>query len=225
MHAPTTSALEVSPPVAGPRGYVGDAFGWRTRPHGPDLHTGIDIGAPRGWPVLAVLPGVVRAVHSTGELDRYGNAIVLEHGPGLTGAPLFSLYAHLEARPALVVGQTVNAGQLIGALGDTAGRSARGARVRDDARTVGPHLHFEMLSRWPARGLDLDRLDPAPILLPLGLVLRRRHRIEIVRRSPADRTALELARVNGYAPRPSSSPSSSSGIGSALLLWLLFGGG
>lgn len=221
------SALEVSPPVAGPRGYVGDPFGWRTRPHGPDLHTGIDIGGPPGWPVLAVLPGVVRAVHSTGELDRYGNVIVLEHARALDGARLFSLYAHMQARPSLVVGQAVNAGQLIGAIGDTAGRSSRAGRVRDDARTVGPHLHFEMLTRWPARGLDLDRIDPALVLGPLGLVLRRHSRIEIVRGSPADRTAHELTRVNGYATRSSPSPSSSqsSGAGPLLLLWLLFGGG
>jgi len=215
------SALEVSPPVAGPRGYVGDPFGWRTRPHGPDLHTGIDIGGPRGWPILAVLPGVVRGVYSTGELDRYGNTIVLEHARARDGARLFSLSAHMLGRPPLVVGQAVNAGQLIGAIGDTAGRSARDGRARDDARTQGPHLHFEMLTRWPARGRDLDRIDPALVLEPLGLVLRRHARIEIVRGSPADRTARELVRVN--AP-PRSSSSSSSSVGSLLLLWLLFGG-
>lgn len=217
-------ACEVSPPVAAPRGWVGDPFGWRDRPSGPDNHTGIDVGAPIGWPVLAVFSGKVRAVYASGELSKYGNLIVLEHGTRWTGAPLFSLYAHLRSRPALEVGASVISGQLVGEVGDTGG-----TREDPSARTRGPHLHFELLSRWLPRGKDLDRIDPALVLEPLGLLLRGRSKIAIVRGSPADCGASALERRNGYpvlASRSSARGSSvSSGALPLVLLWWLSSGG
>lgn len=212
---------EVSPPVAAPRGWVGDPFGWRDRPSGPDNHTGIDIGAPPGWPVLALFAGTVRAVYASGELSKYGNLVVLEHGPRFTGAPLFSLYAHLLQRPALERGQSVKAGQVIAEVGATGG-----TREDPTAPTRGPHLHLELLDRWLPRGKDLDRIDPAIVLEPLGLLLRRHSRIAIVRGSPADCGALALERRNGYpipAPRVSAPSRSSAGVLSLAALWWLFG--
>jgi murein DD-endopeptidase MepM/ murein hydrolase activator NlpD len=80
--------------------------------------------------------------------------IALEHPA--TPAPLFTLYAHLE-RALVRVGQAVGAGEPIGTVGDTAGE--RGER---DAHTRAPHLHFELLTRWPPSAPDADRIDPTP---------------------------------------------------------------
>lgn len=143
-------------------GRMGSGFGWRTRPSGPDLHTGVDIGAPEGSPVLAVLPGTVRGVWPSGALSGYGNTVVVEHGPGL-----LSLYAHLEGYT-VRKGERVAAGELLGAVGRTQG-------TREDPSKrfgrSGSHLHFEFLSRWPPAGRDLDRLDPGPIFGSIGIVL------------------------------------------------------
>jgi len=51
------------------------------------MHTGIDIGAPHGSPVVAVANGYVVF---QGSLGGYGNAIMIEHGDCRT------LYGHLS---------------------------------------------------------------------------------------------------------------------------------
>ena len=113
MAQPTT-ACAASPPVAAPRGWVGSGWGWRRGSQGQqDLHTGLDIGAPEGWPVLAVLPGHVRAMYPSGEMRNYGNTVILEHDVP-EGAARFTMYAHLASfAPGLRPGQPVAAGQLI----------------------------------------------------------------------------------------------------------------
>jgi murein DD-endopeptidase MepM/ murein hydrolase activator NlpD len=134
----------------------GSPFGWRRVDGRDDLHTGIDFAAPMGEPVRAAEAGTVRAVYEPGEWQRGGRVVVLEHPAD--PSPLFTLYAHLSA--ALVApGDAVQAGQIVALVGDTAG-----TRDRPDARTKRPHLHFELLTRWPPSGIDQDRIDPAPYL-------------------------------------------------------------
>lgn len=151
------AALPIAPP-----GRVTSPYGWRNRPSGADLHTGVDLGAPEGTPVYAMLPGRVRLAAPSGSLQGYGNAVVLEHA-----AALFTLYAHLQGY-SVMQGQLVDAGQQIGTVGRTAG-------TRDDPGRVfsssGAHLHLEFLDRWPPRGRDLDRLDPAKVLGELGVIV------------------------------------------------------
>lgn len=85
-------------------------------------HTGVDLAAPTGTPVLAAGAGVVAFA---GWNDwGYGNAIVIDHGGS------YSLYGHLSAIT-VVCGQAVGAGEAIGAVGST-------------GRSSGPHLHFEI---------------------------------------------------------------------------------
>ncbi|NWF69216.1 MAG: M23 family metallopeptidase [Chloroflexi bacterium] len=85
-------------------------------------HTGVDLAAPVGTPVYAANGGnvIFRGWNSWG----YGYAIVISHGPFLT------LYGHLS-EIYVSCGQTVSAGQSIGAVGNTGNSS-------------GPHLHFEV---------------------------------------------------------------------------------
>lgn len=146
-------------PIAAP-GRVTSPYGWRNRPSGPDLHTGVDLGAPEGTLVFAMLEGTVRVAALSGVLEGYGNTVVIEHAP-----QLFSLYAHLQ-RFFVGVGQRVQAGQLIGFVGRTNGTRAQPSRVFSES---GAHLHLEFLSRWPPRAKDVDRLDVGQVLASLGI--------------------------------------------------------
>lgn len=86
------------------------------------LHAGIDLGTTRGQPVHAARAGVVI---TAGPWGGYGNAIVIEHGDGLS-----SVYAHLHTvnvRP----GNLVSALDQVGTIGST-------------GLSTGPHLHFEI---------------------------------------------------------------------------------
>jgi murein DD-endopeptidase MepM/ murein hydrolase activator NlpD len=86
-------------------------------------HSGLDITARQGTPVLSVASGVVVSRNSSG--SAYGNHVVVKHADGR-----YTLYAHLSAITASV-GQSVKAGQQIGNVGSTGNSS-------------GPHLHFEV---------------------------------------------------------------------------------
>lgn len=88
----------------------------------PNNHTGIDIPAPKGTPILAAKSGVV----SISTKNRsYGNYVVVSHSDGTS-----TLYAHMSAR-SVSEGQTVKQGQKLGAVGTT-------------GSSTGNHLHFEI---------------------------------------------------------------------------------
>ena len=99
-------------------GRITSPFGMRGR----EMHTGIDIGAPRGTPIKAADTGTVIAASYMG---GYGNCIMIDHG----GGSLITLYAHMSQRAASV-GDVVSQGQVIGYVGST-------------GRSTGNHLHFE----------------------------------------------------------------------------------
>lgn len=86
------------------------------------MHTGIDIGAPEGAPIVAAAAGTVIVA---GWADGYGNTVAIDHGGGIA-----TLYGH-QSSIAVAVGQQVAAGQVVGAVGST-------------GRSTGPHLHFEV---------------------------------------------------------------------------------
>jgi biotin carboxyl carrier protein len=76
-----------------------------------------------GDPVVAAAPGVVTTAYST-ITGGYGKWVVVDHGSGES-----SLYGHLSA-VSVKVGQQVDQGQVLGAVGST-------------GNSTGPHLHFE----------------------------------------------------------------------------------
>ncbi len=88
----------------------------------PNNHTGIDILAPGGTPILAAKSGVVitSAYHRS-----YGNYVVVAHSNGQT-----TLYAHMSRR-GCKEGDTVKQGQTIGYVGTTGSSN-------------GNHLHYEV---------------------------------------------------------------------------------
>nr|WP_246318468.1 M23 family metallopeptidase [Leifsonia psychrotolerans] len=106
-------------------GHVSDHFG--PRPEAPvagvnPFHSGTDIAAPSGSPVVAASGGTVIFAGMSGSL---GNWVLIDHGNGIeTG------YAH-NSEILVSVGETVAAGQTISRVGST-------------GAATGPHLHFEV---------------------------------------------------------------------------------
>jgi murein DD-endopeptidase MepM/ murein hydrolase activator NlpD len=101
------------------------------------VHTGVDIDAEEGTPILAAGPGTVISADwglyteaPGNENDPYGKAVVVRHDFGYKGLNLFTIYAHMSNIIA-VVGQHVETGDVLGLVGST-------------GATTGPHLHFEV---------------------------------------------------------------------------------
>jgi len=93
-------------------------------------HTGVDLAAAQGTPVMAAGPGsIVIAYDSGGPGLSY---VAIDHGNGLV-----SKYLHLSAIY-VKTGDVVNAGDVIGLSGGTPGSHGAGAF------TTGAHLHFEI---------------------------------------------------------------------------------
>ena len=132
--APPAGELRMRQPTAGPRS---DSFGKRRvfngQPRNP--HSGMDIPAPIGAPIIAPLAATVI---DTGNYFFNGNAVWLDHGGGL-----LSMLCHMS-RIDVEVGQRLAVGQRLGAVGAT-------------GRVTGPHLH------WTVE-LNHAAVDPALFL-------------------------------------------------------------
>ncbi|WP_305790604.1 M23 family metallopeptidase [Candidatus Endoriftia persephone] len=99
-------------------------------------HSGLDLAASEGAPVVAPADGVITLAHP--DMFYSGGTLLLDHGHGLTTS-----YLHLS-RLLVEQGQRVRQGEVIGEVGMT-------------GRATGPHLHW---------GLNLfeKRLDPQLLL-------------------------------------------------------------
>jgi murein DD-endopeptidase MepM/ murein hydrolase activator NlpD len=100
------------------------------------IHSGVDIRAGEGAPVMAAGAGKViwagyglySGVEAPG--DPYGLAVAIRHDFGYDGKTLYTLYGHLS-RVDVIRGQHVETGEKIGEVGQT-------------GFATGPHLHFEV---------------------------------------------------------------------------------
>jgi len=121
---PNPSNISTSGYVLPTIGGIGSGFGQRLHPilGYYRMHTGLDMGGNYGDPIYATNDGTVIVA---GVQGGYGNAIVVDHGEGLS-----SLYAHQQSFE-VGVGTEVTRGQIIGYVGST-------------GMSTGPHLHFEM---------------------------------------------------------------------------------
>ncbi len=101
-----------------------------------EVHTGVDIPAELGTPVLAAGDGKViwagYGVYRGGfdPNDPYGLAVVIRHDFGYHNLDLYTVYGHLE-QVDVEEGQHVTRGQQLGLVGQT-------------GHVTGPHLHFEV---------------------------------------------------------------------------------
>ncbi len=110
---------------------VSSRFGWRTHPLTGKrrFHSGLDLAAPSGAPVVAAGSGTVI---SAGWNGGYGKAIIIQHSDTQQ-----TVYGHLS-EISVQAGQTIAQGTVIGLVGST-------------GNSTGPHLHFE--SRMPTAGI------------------------------------------------------------------------
>ena len=117
--------LASTPSVAPVRGMVAWGFQWRRDPFTGRraFHSGLDIVAAPGTRIIAPADGVVTFA---GREAGYGNVIYVSHGNGVT-----TRFAHLQGF-AVRIGHEIRRGDVIGYVGNT-------------GRSLGPHLHYEVL--------------------------------------------------------------------------------
>ncbi|MEZ5894545.1 MAG: M23 family metallopeptidase [Parvularculaceae bacterium] len=94
-------------------------------------HSGVDVAVPKGTPILAPAPGVVRLA----EPDMYfeGGLVLVDHGHWIESA--FMHMSRIDVQP----GQRVEKGDVLGAVGAT-------------GRATGPHLHWSL--KWGGTLVD-----------------------------------------------------------------------
>lgn len=131
---PLPSTLLMRQPTPGP---LSSSFGLRRvfngEPRNP--HSGLDIAANTGTPIIAPLPGKVVL---TGDFYYNGNTVIIDHGGGL-----LTLFCHLDRIDAKAE-QHVETGDALGTVGAT-------------GRVTGAHLHFSV-------SLNGARINPALFL-------------------------------------------------------------
>jgi len=130
----TDLSLELTLPVDG---QLSSAFGlqryFNKQPRKP--HSGLDIAAPTGTPVLSPAPAVVI---NTGSYFFNGNSVFLDHGQGM-----ITMYCHMDSIT-VKQGQQVGRGEPIGTVGMS-------------GRVTGPHLHWSV-------SINNTRVDPSLFL-------------------------------------------------------------
>jgi murein DD-endopeptidase MepM/ murein hydrolase activator NlpD len=133
--SPDAASSEIIYPLLRPAP-VTSRYGWRTHPLTGTrrFHSGIDIAAATGTPVVAAGSGTII---SAGWNNGYGKAIVIQHDDNHQ-----TLYGHLSDI-SVQAGQSIVKGTVIGKVGST-------------GNSTGPHLHFEKRESNPDGWVAID---------------------------------------------------------------------
>lgn len=139
----TECPFEEKTPLNIPQGYFGSpATGYLTQPFHCG-HDGVDIANDMGSSITSIGDGEVTRVGPEmkgcigfGCSGGFGNYIVIKNQIP-SGQIVYSLYAHLQYKPTLIIGQKVAKGQQVGQMGCTGYTSPY---------PCGIHLHFMLLS-------------------------------------------------------------------------------
>ncbi|MBE5887002.1 MAG: peptidase M23 [Lachnospiraceae bacterium] len=103
---------------------ISDDYGYRQHPilNVQQFHTGVDMAAPGGTPILAAYDGVVvQAAYNS----SMGNYVMIDHG-----SELYTIYMHAQ-KLMVSAGEEVSRGEQIATVGTT-------------GRSTGNHLHFSV---------------------------------------------------------------------------------
>jgi murein DD-endopeptidase MepM/ murein hydrolase activator NlpD len=116
-----------------PSYWFSSGFGYRSHPltGKRHFHSGLDIAAPWGTPVIAAADGVITEVTKD---PSFGNMVEIEH----KASQMKTLYGHLQSHAeGLQVGQAVKRDDIIGYVGNS-------------GRSTGTHLHYGVYAkdRW-----------------------------------------------------------------------------
>ena len=129
IHISVADVLAFIWPIDKTKFWLSSFFGPRKQPNGRDrFHYGIDMAALKGTPVYVAADGKVEQAYN--DFTGYGNTIVVKHN-----GTYKTRYAHLDMM-LVEAGQDVQAGTIIGRVGDT-------GNVRKQGRDAS-HLHFEV---------------------------------------------------------------------------------
>ncbi|MGA0913751.1 MAG: aminotransferase class III-fold pyridoxal phosphate-dependent enzyme [Candidatus Nanopelagicaceae bacterium] len=129
--------------------YASDSFD-ATAPSARTFHLGVDLWQSVGAPVHAPLAGVIELFNDNAAYLDYGPVVILRHETD-QGHSFFTLYGHLAKKSLALwqVGKKVEAGELIGWMGD-------------ESENVGwpPHLHFQLITDLCGMGIDIYGVAP-----------------------------------------------------------------
>ena len=128
-------------------GMITASFGERIDPFNGEgaFHSGIDISAGVGHPVIAAADGIVTMAETAG---GYGRLVQINHSHGVS-----TRYGHLSAF-GVSSGQRVHRGDIIGYVGVS-------------GRSTGPHLHYEVrINNAPVNPYKYLRTTLAQSVIP-----------------------------------------------------------
>jgi len=131
---PPASGGSINWPLADTKVSSGYGYRWGS------LHAGIDFEGETGTPIYSAADGIVKAAYPSPN-NSLGICVIIAHN--VNGVQFDTLYGH-TSRIDVGVGQSVGAGQVIGAVGNT-------------GNSTGPHLHFEV-------HVNDVQIDPGPFM-------------------------------------------------------------
>lgn len=135
-----------------------------------DIHLGIDLWAPTGTSVHAIMDGTIHSFANNNDHGNYGPTVILEHD--WNGSKIYSLYGHLslDSMDGWEVGLRFRESEIIATLG-----------APHENVGYAPHLHFQVMNSMQdyhgdfpgvAAKSELDHyqkivLDPNPFIFEL----------------------------------------------------------